>query len=82
MEEHQGLEERERTAMKEHDLDPRETTTPRPKGPGPMCPGYESEAGPAQAVADFLRNRSDFEVDTTRERYLLTFSPGGFLKRK
>lgn len=48
-----------------------------------QCPGYESEEGPAKAVAEFLRNHhTEFEADASRERYLLTFCPGGFLKRK
>ncbi|MFO7908094.1 MAG: CmcI family methyltransferase [Pirellulaceae bacterium] len=48
-----------------------------------QCPGYESEAGPGKAVAEFLRSQhAEFEADSSRERYLLTFCPGGFLKRK
>ncbi|MFW6170050.1 MAG: CmcI family methyltransferase [Planctomycetota bacterium] len=48
-----------------------------------QCPGHESEAGPAKAVAEFLRtHHEEFEADTSRERYLLTFCPGGFLRRK
>lgn len=37
--------------------------------------------GPFEAVEEFLRTRKDFEVDRTREKFLLTFSPAGFLKR-
>ncbi len=45
--------------------------------------GYESAAGPAKAVAEFLgQSDAEFEADQSRERYLLTFCPGGFLKRK
>ncbi len=48
-----------------------------------QCHGYEPEAGPGKAVADFLRQQdTEFEVDSSRERYLLTFCPGGFLERK
>jgi len=47
-----------------------------------QCPGYESEAGPGKAVAEFLRTGTEFEADASRERYLLTFCPGGFLKRR
>lgn len=43
---------------------------PPPLGPGP----YE-------AVEDFLKENPGFEVDKSRERLLLTFSPGGYLKR-
>jgi cephalosporin hydroxylase len=38
--------------------------------------------GPAQAVKKFLSRSGDFEVDTTRERYLLTSLPGGYLRRR
>ena len=38
--------------------------------------------GPAEAVADFLQETGDFEVDSSCEKFLLTFNPRGFLKRK
>lgn len=37
--------------------------------------------GPFEAVEEFLQARKDFEVDRTREKFLLTFFPAGFLKR-
>jgi len=37
--------------------------------------------GPAEAVTQFLRHRSDFELDRSCERHLLTFNPAGFLRR-
>jgi len=37
--------------------------------------------GPMEAVAEFLGSDSHFEVDRTREKFLMTFNPGGFLKR-
>jgi len=40
------------------------------KGPGPLW-----------AIAEFLMKNKNFEVDTTQERYLLTYSPYGFIKR-
>jgi cephalosporin hydroxylase len=36
---------------------------------------------PLRAVEDFLREHPEFEVDQARERLLVTFSPGGFLRR-
>jgi cephalosporin hydroxylase len=33
------------------------------------------------AVEDFLRERPEFEVDHAREKFLVTYSPGGFLRR-
>jgi len=37
--------------------------------------------GPREAVEEFLGERDDFVVDSSREKYFLTFNPGGFLKR-
>lgn len=37
--------------------------------------------GPLAASEEFLRCSSDFEVDSERERYLLTYNPRGYLKR-
>jgi cephalosporin hydroxylase len=38
--------------------------------------------GPLAAIERFLLERPDFEVDAARERYILTASPRGFLKRR
>jgi cephalosporin hydroxylase len=45
----------------------------------PVLPDFGP--GPAEAVAEFLGANPDFEVDRTREKFYLTFNPGGFLKR-
>jgi cephalosporin hydroxylase len=37
--------------------------------------------GPMEAVQDFLKTHDTFVVDRSREKYLLTFYPGGWLKR-
>ena len=37
--------------------------------------------GPMEAVKDFLKQNPNFTVDHSREKFLLTFSPSGFLKR-
>jgi cephalosporin hydroxylase len=37
--------------------------------------------GPWEAVQAFLRSHPEFVVDNSREKFLLTFNPGGFLKR-
>jgi cephalosporin hydroxylase len=34
-----------------------------------------------EAVEAFLRAAPEFEVDGSRERFMLTLNPGGFLKR-
>jgi cephalosporin hydroxylase len=46
----------------------------------PAFPEYGP--GPATAVREFMAVNSDFEVDHSLERHLLTFVPGGFLRRK
>ena len=37
--------------------------------------------GPFEAVTTFLKSHPDFVVDETREKFLMTFNPRGFLKR-
>ena len=37
--------------------------------------------GPFEAVEEFLLEHPEFEVDRTREKFLLTYFPGGYLKR-
>lgn len=37
--------------------------------------------GPMEAVQEFLRTSSAFQPDRTREKFGMTFNPGGFLKR-
>lgn len=43
----------------------------------------ESEFGPGpmEAVRVFLRGHKDFIIDKSREKFLLTFNPNGYLKR-
>lgn len=38
-------------------------------------------AGPYEAVEEFLQGNAEFTVDETREKFLMTFNPRGFLKR-
>ena len=37
--------------------------------------------GPMEALMEFLKENKDFERDQSREKFLLTFHPGGYLKR-
>jgi cephalosporin hydroxylase len=37
--------------------------------------------GPYEAVQDFLARDSRFELDRSREKFMMTFNPGGYLKR-
>ena len=45
-------------------------------------PGSEFRPGPADAVTRWLPGHPEFEVDASRERMLLSFCPGGFLRRR
>jgi cephalosporin hydroxylase len=45
----------------------------------PVFPGFGP--GPGDAVTEFLTERNDFAVDRSRERLLMTWNPGGFLRR-
>lgn len=38
--------------------------------------------GPMEATEEFLSENREFSVDTDMEKFLLTFNPGGFLKRR
>ena len=40
------------------------------------------ESGPRQAVDRFLNDHAEFEVDSAQEKFLLTFNPHGYLRRK
>jgi cephalosporin hydroxylase len=38
--------------------------------------------GPAEAVAEFMKGNDAFVRDESREKFMLTFNPGGYLKRR
>lgn len=38
--------------------------------------------GPAEAIEQFLAEREDFTVDESREKFLMTFNPRGYLRRR
>lgn len=41
------------------------------------------EPGPAEALASWLQKKAgEWEVDQRREKFLLTFNPGGYLRRR
>lgn len=46
----------------------------------PICPDHGP--GPSEAVACFLVTHPEFEVDTSREKFMLTQNPGGYLRKK
>src|SRR5438270_385572 len=39
------------------------------------------DPGPYEAVEAFIRESGDFEIDRSRERFLLTWNPKGYLRR-
>jgi len=45
----------------------------------PVLP--ESGPGPNEAIEDFLKFHSEFTIDRSMEKLLMTFNPGGYLKR-
>lgn len=42
----------------------------------------EHGPGPMEAVKEFLYNNDRFQVDTSREKYGLTFNPMGYIKKR
>lgn len=38
--------------------------------------------GPAEALAEFLTAHQEWEVDRDAEKYMLSFNPGGYLRRR
>jgi cephalosporin hydroxylase len=38
--------------------------------------------GPGEAVDEFLKTHPEFERDASRERFFVTFNPGGYLRRR
>lgn len=46
----------------------------------PIHPNEEQE-GPMEAVEDFLKTNKNFVIDKSREKFLMTWHPNGFLKR-
>ncbi|MGI8439167.1 MAG: CmcI family methyltransferase [Thermoleophilaceae bacterium] len=45
----------------------------------PVLPDFGP--GPAEALAEWLPMAEDFEVDPSREKFMVTFHPGGYLRR-
>lgn len=45
----------------------------------PVFPGFGP--GPGEAVDEFLQGNQQFQRDGSRERFFVTFNPGGYLRR-
>ena len=37
--------------------------------------------GPMEALREYLKDHSDLEIDKSREKYLVTFNPNGYLRK-
>lgn len=37
--------------------------------------------GPKEAIEEFMATNDEFEMDTSREKFMLTFNPNGYLRR-
>lgn len=48
----------------------------------PVYAGHGVGPGPMEALNDYLKTHNDFEIDRTREKFLITFNPKGFLRKK
>lgn len=48
----------------------------------PPHKGGAAGPGPLSAVRSFVSENADFEIDQARERYLITYNPSGYLRRK
>jgi cephalosporin hydroxylase len=46
----------------------------------PICPDHGP--GPAEAITDFIKTHPEFEVDLSREKFMMTQNPGGYLRRR
>ena len=45
----------------------------------PVIPNFGP--GPMEAVEEFMKENKDFVIDKEKEKFYLTFNPGGFLKK-
>jgi cephalosporin hydroxylase len=46
----------------------------------PVC--CDHGPGPGEAVQEFLTGRDDFFADASKEKFFLSFNPGGYLRRR
>ncbi|GIW22015.1 MAG: hypothetical protein KatS3mg068_1022 [Candidatus Sericytochromatia bacterium] len=42
---------------------------------------YDFDGKPYRAIEEFIKENHNFEIDRSKERFLLTWNPKGFLKR-
>ncbi len=47
----------------------------------PVYSGFGQGPGPMEALKEFLPNHPEFVIDKSKEKFLMTFNPNGYLKR-
>lgn len=47
----------------------------------PVYSGFGQGPGPMEALDEFLPQHPEFEVDKSKEKFLMSFNPNGYLKR-
>jgi cephalosporin hydroxylase len=47
----------------------------------PVYSGFGQGPGPWEAVEEFLTGHPEFEMDRSKEKFLMSFNPNGFLKK-
>ena len=47
----------------------------------PVYSGFGQGPGPWEATEEFLPKHPEFEIDRTKEKFLMSFNPNGFLKK-
>lgn len=47
----------------------------------PVYSGFGQGPGPMEAMQEFLPSHPEFEIDKSKEKFLMSFNPNGYLKR-
>ena len=47
----------------------------------PVHSGWGTGPGPMEAIEEFLQKHPEFIIDKTREKFLMSFNPNGYLKK-
>lgn len=48
----------------------------------PVHAAWGTGPGPYEAIEEFLKTHDEFEADKSREKFMMTFNPNGWLRRK
>jgi cephalosporin hydroxylase len=47
----------------------------------PVYSGFGQGPGPMEALQEFLPKHPEFEIDKSKEKFLMSFNPNGYLKK-